>query len=171
MKIYIDNGHGQFTPGKRSPDDSLREAFYNREIARRVVLDLQDRSLDAQLLVPEDDDIHLKERTRRVNASCLLHGRQNVILVSIHVNAAKSDGKWHNATGWSVYTSKGNTRADALATCLAQAAIKNLPGKHIRTNWSDGDIDIEEDFYLLRKTMCPACLTENMFMDCLIIAE
>ncbi len=167
MKILIDNGHGSDTSGKRSPDDSLREAFYNREIARRVVQDFQTKNLDAQLLVPEDDDIPLKERTRRVNASCLLHGRQNVILVSIHANAAKSDGKWHNATGWSVYTSKGNTRADVLATCLAQAAIKNLPGKRIRTDWSDGDIDIEEDFYLLRHTLCPACLTENMFMDCL----
>jgi len=62
MKIYIDNGHGQFTPGKRSPDDSLREAFYNREIAKRVVSDLKDRGHDAILLVPEDDDISLKER-------------------------------------------------------------------------------------------------------------
>lgn len=32
MKIFIDNGHGQFTPGKRSPDGQLREAFYNREM-------------------------------------------------------------------------------------------------------------------------------------------
>ena len=40
MKIFIDNGHGQFTAGKRSPDGQLREAFFNREIARRIVLDL-----------------------------------------------------------------------------------------------------------------------------------
>jgi len=26
MKILIDNGHGQFTPGKRSPDGNFREA-------------------------------------------------------------------------------------------------------------------------------------------------
>ena len=167
MKILIDNGHGQFTSGKRSPDGEFREAFYNREIARRIVADLIDRGRDAELLVPEDDDISLKERVRRVNAACLLHGRKNVVLVSIHVNAAGNGSKWMNARGWSVYTFKGNTRADVLATCLAQAAIKNLPGKRIRTDWSDGDIDIEEDFYLLRHTLCPACLTENMFMDCL----
>ncbi len=165
MKILIDNGHGQFTPGKRSPDGEFRESFYNREIARRIVADLIDRGYDAELLVPEDDDISLKERVRRANAACLLHGRKNVILVSIHVNAAGNGSKWLNATGWSVYTSKGNTAADQLATCLAEAAIKNLTGRRIRSDWSDGDVDFEESFYLLVHTLCPAVLTENGFMD------
>lgn len=39
MKILIDNGHGLMTAGKRSPDGLFREAFYNREIARKVVAD------------------------------------------------------------------------------------------------------------------------------------
>ena len=39
----------------------FREAFYNREIARKVVADLLGRNLDAELLVPEDDDIPLVE--------------------------------------------------------------------------------------------------------------
>ena len=54
------------TAGKRSPDGQFREPFYNREIARRVVSDLRDRGLDAELLVPEDDDMSLSERVRRV---------------------------------------------------------------------------------------------------------
>ena len=41
MKILIDNGHGQETAGKRSPDGRLLEWSYNREIARRVVAALQ----------------------------------------------------------------------------------------------------------------------------------
>ena len=167
MKILIDNGHGSDTPGKRSPDGRFLEWKYNREISVRVTSELIRIGYDARLIVPEDTDIPLAERCRRVNAHCERFGRQNAILVSIHCNAAGNGSKWMNARGWSVYTSKGNTRADVLATCLAQAAIKNLPGKRIRTDWSDGDIDIEEDFYLLRHTLCPACLTENMFMDCL----
>ena len=43
MKILIDNGHGLMTAGKRSPDGLFREAFYNREIARKVVADLLDK--------------------------------------------------------------------------------------------------------------------------------
>ena len=78
MKIFIDNGHGLMTAGKRSPDGQFREAFYNREIAKRVVADLVDRGYDAELLVPEDDDISLAERVRRVNTACFLLGKQNV---------------------------------------------------------------------------------------------
>jgi N-acetylmuramoyl-L-alanine amidase len=165
MKIFIDNGHGLMTAGKRSPDGQFREPFYNREIARRVVSDLRDRGLDAELLVPEDDDISLAERVRRVNTACFLLGKQNVILVSIHVNAAGNGSKWLNATGWSVYTCKGQTASDMLAECLCQAAIKNFPGRRIRTDMSDGDMDWEEGFYILRKSRCVAVLTENFFMD------
>ena len=165
MKIFIDNGHGLMTAGKRSPDGLFREPFYNREIARRVVSDLRDRGLDAELLVPEDDDISLAERVRRVNAACFLLGKQSVILISIHVNAAGNGSKWLNATGWSVYTCKGQTASDKLAECLCQAAIKNFPGRRIRTDMSDGDMDWEEGFYILRKSLCPAVLTENFFMD------
>ena len=165
MKIFIDNGHGLMTAGKRSPDGQFREPFYNREIARRVVSDLRDRGIDAELLVPEDDDISLAERVRRVNTACFLLGKQNVILVSIHVNAAGNGSKWLNATGWSVYTCKGQTESDKLAECLCQAAIKNFPGRRIRTDISDGDMDWEEGFYILRKSLCVAVLTENFFMD------
>ena len=165
MKIFIDNGHGLMTAGKRSPDGLFREPFYNREIARRVVSDLRDRGLDAELLVPEDDDISLAERVRRVNTACFLLGKRNVILVSIHVNAAGNGSKWLNATGWSVYTCKGQTESDKLAECLCQAAIKNFPGHRIRADMSDGDMDWEEGFYILRKSLCVAVLTENFFMD------
>ena len=165
MKILIDNGHGLNTPGKHSPDGTFREAIYTRQIAQRIVSDLHDRDYDAELLVPEDDDISLIERVRRVNAACFLLGKQNVILVSIHVNAAGNGSKWLNATGWSVYTCKGQTESDKLAECLCQAAIKNFPGRRIRTDMSDGDFDWEEGFYILRKSLCPAVLTENFFMD------
>ena len=29
MKVLIDNGHGENTPGKRSPDGRLREGAYS----------------------------------------------------------------------------------------------------------------------------------------------
>ena len=165
MKIFIDNGHGLMTAGKRSPDGQFREAFYNREIAKKVVADLVDRGYDAELLVPEDDDVSLEERVRRVNTACFLMGKANVILVSIHVIAAGNGSKWMNATGWSVYTCKGRTTSDKLAECLCESAIKNFPGRRIRTEMSDGDMDWEENFYILRKSLCPAVLTENFFMD------
>ena len=167
MKILIDNGHGIQTKGKRSPDGKFLEYAYTRDLARQVVKILKSRGYDSELLVPEDDDISLSERVRRTNAHCQAFGKTNVILISIHVNAAGDGSKWMNATGWSCYTCKGQTESDRLADCLYKAAIKNFPDRRIRKDYSDGDPDWEENFYILRHSLCPAVLTENFFMDSL----
>ena len=166
MKILIDNGHGRETAGKRSPDGRLLEWSYNREIARRVVAELQSQHYYASLLVPEDEDIPLQERCRRVNRVCSELGRRNVCLVSIHVNAAGRGDRWHNATGWSCYISKGQTEGDKLADCLCQAAARILYGHKMRFDYTDGDADQEAAFYILKHTACASCLTESGFMDC-----
>lgn len=75
------------------------------------------------------------------------------------------DGQWHSATGWSCYTSPGQTGGDELATCLYRAAEKYLVGRKIRTDYSDGDPDKEAGFFILNRTKCPAALVECGFMD------
>ena len=129
--------------------------------------------MDASLLVPENCDIPLAERARRVNRVCDIAGSRNVCLVSIHGNAAGSNGKWHDATGWEAYTSRGVTQGDILAEALYDSAREILPAalpahdkkRLIRTDFSDGDSDKEASFAILRLTRCPACLTENFFQD------
>ena len=102
-------------------------------------------------------------RCKTVNDLCKVYG--DCIYVSIHVNAAGSDGKWHTATGWEAYTSPGKTKADNLATCLYEAAKKNLKNVKLRTDFSDKDPDKEANLYVLKHTSCPAVLTENLFQD------
>lgn len=164
MKILIDNGHGENTQGKRSPDGTLREYSYTREIADRIVLELTKRGYDAERIVKENVDVPLTERTRRVNEVCGRLGTSNVILVSIHCNAA-ANGGWQKARGWSAYTSIGRTKADELADRLYESARMYFTGQRIREDRSDGDPDWEEGFFVLRKTKCPAVLTENFFQD------
>ena len=84
MKILIDTGHGENTPGKRSPDGKFREYLYVREIADQVVAQLRQRGYDAERIVMEFSDVALAERARRVNEVCGRLGTKNVILVSIH---------------------------------------------------------------------------------------
>ena len=165
MKILLDNGHGIDTPGKRSPDGHFREYAYNRYLAFRIREQLLALGLDVQLLVPEREDISLQERCRRVNKICQQLGADQVLLISIHVNAAGNGKEWKDARGWCCFTTAGETRADALATCLYEAAQDQLPGHRIRKDNTDGDPDLEKDFYILRHTSCPAVLTENLFMD------
>ncbi len=165
MIILLDNGHGFDTPGKRSPDGCFREYAYNRYLAFLIREQLVKRGLDARLLVPEREDVPLPERCRRVNKLCRQFGDDQVLLISIHVNAAGNGLYWTNARGWSCYTIRSNTAADGLATALYEAAQIQLPGHNIRMDYTDGDPDNEENFYILLHTRCPAVMTENLFMD------
>ena len=176
-------GHGSNTPGKCSPDGKFKEYSYAREIVRAIVAKRKAEGYNAVELVPEEYDVSLAERCRRVNALCDKHGKQNVIYISVHVNAAGGDGKWKTAGGWSVWTSPGKTQADVLANHLwyaAQTALtpyanrfpvlkergaydrKQVP---MRADWSDGDPDYEARFYVLIHSKCPAVLTESLFQD------
>ena len=138
MKILIDNGHGENTPGKRSPDGTFREYAYTREIADEVVRELAKRGYVAERIVKENLDVPLAERARRVNEVCARYGANNVLLVSIHCDAA-GNGEWMNARGWSAYTTKGKTKADELASRMYDAAACFITGQKIRRDYSDGD--------------------------------
>lgn len=169
MKILIDNGHGINTPGKRSPDGEFREYRYARTIAAAVVASLREKGYNASLLVPEDEDISLKARAQRVNRICDEYGKDKVILLSIHCNAAGNGEEWMKARGWCAYTTKGITQSDVLANCLYLAAEEIFTKDKGLTVRKYKDImyekDWEENFYLLKYPECPAVLTENFFMD------
>ena len=102
-----------------------------------------------------------------VNHICKLYGTKNVLLVSIHNNAAGSQGRWLRARGWSIYTTKGITQADRLAQEIydvAKEEFKSPLTVRTYTNKKLG-VDYEENFYILLHTYCPAVLVENFFQD------
>ena len=88
MKILIDNGHGENTPGKCSPDGRLKEWAYTREIADRVVAGLRHRGEEAERIVKEDVDIPLSIRCRRVNRSKSLIAQKRQSVAMTHVLVA-----------------------------------------------------------------------------------
>ena len=165
MKILIDPGHGIDTPGKRSPDGLFREYLWNRQVADLILEGLVSAGVDASLVVTETNDVTLRNRVNRVNTICNRLGASNVLLVSIHANAAGNGSAWMNAKGWSCYTSKGKTKSDQVAECLYDAFEEEFQDRKIRKDMSDGDRDWEENFYVLQKSKCPAVLLENFFYD------
>ena len=165
MRILLDAGHGIDTLGKRSPDGAFLEYKWNREVAELAYALLEEHGFDVDFVVTETNDIPLKTRVRRVNEVCNLHGSQNVLLLSIHSNAAGMGTTWMNAKGWSCYTTKGVTKSDRVASCLYDAFEEEFKDRTIRRDLSDGDPDWEEDFYIIKKTSCPAVLLENFFYD------
>ena len=165
MLILIDPGHGIDTSGKRSPDGKFLEYLWNRQIADLLIDRFMVMGIDASLVVTETNDISLSTRVQRVNKMCSKIGASNIILLSIHSNAAGDGSKWMSAQGWSCYTSKGETKSDMIAECLYDAFEAEFADRKIRKDMSDGDRDWEENFYVLKKSKCPAVLLENFFYD------
>ena len=158
----IDNGHGENTPGKRSPDGRLMEWAYTREIADRVVYELRKKGIDAERIVKEDTDVPLLERCRRANAIYREAGKK-AILISIHCNAAGSGVSWMGARGWSVFVSNNaSANSKRLANCLAEVA-EGIPVP-VRTQ-ECGRLYWQQNLAMCRDTLCPAILTENFFQD------
>lgn len=160
--VILDNGHGSDTPGKRSPvwpdGSQLYEYEFNRNIVERVASLMDRAGLPYVRLVPEMRDVPLSERCRRANE---IHGRNkgHCFLVSIHANAG-------GGTGIEIYTSRGETMADGIAFEMFNQLDEEFGQEwRMRADWSDGDPDKEEDFYILSHTKCPAVLVELFFMD------
>lgn len=165
MIILIDPGHGIDTPGKRSPDGVFREYLWNREVSDLIHERLTFLGYDARILVTETNDISLSTRVQRINKLCNQVGSYNVLLVSIHSNAAGNGKEWRTARGWSCYTTIGETRSDKVAECMYDAFEAEFPERKIRKDLSDGDRDWESNFYIIHKSKCPAVLLENFFYD------
>lgn len=160
--VILDNGHGVNTPGKCSPDRTLLEYKWAREMVDLLVEEFQKYGIQTVKLVPEETDISLSQRVKRANQIYKDNNKQ-AILISVHCNAAGADGKWHNATGWSVFISQNaSSNSKRLARCLYEQAEKND---------LKGNRSVPKEKYwvqslaMCRDTNCPAVLTENMFQD------
>ena len=169
MVILTDPGHGENTAGKRSPDGRLLEWKYSREIAAEVVKRLKTMDYNAKQLVTEENDISLGTRCKRVNDICKHFGASNVLVVSVHCNAAGADGKWHDARGWQACVSlNASAKSKQLASYLFDAAqaqgLKMRSPKPGQKWWA-------QNLAICRDTNCPAVLTENLFQDNLADVE
>lgn len=159
----LDNGHGDNTPGKRSPQFGgnlpiLYEWEFNRDIVKRIAVMCTNARIIYRVLVPEDNDVSLQARCERANRIYSETGGK-CFLLSIHANAG-------GGTGWECYTTKGETKSDRIADILAKECRAEFGDQwRIRADYSDGDADKESQFCILQHTKCPAVLSENLFMD------
>jgi len=175
----IDAGHGGMIDGKYVTDPRfnpekkgagtkcyshgdgvyIREGVWNRQVRAKLIYRLAGSDLGYFILNNGEEDIPLPDRCEEANKYHAIH--KNCVVVSIHGNASGT-GKGY---GLEVFTSRGDTPADPIATVFCEELIKEFPNRRFRPDYSDGDPDKEANFYILKHTACPALLTENFFMD------
>ena len=123
LTIILDPGHGENTAGKRSPDGRHREYKWARERCAELEKELTRLGFEVHYTNPHEEDM---SNTARVHAADSVPGKYKLML-SIHNNAAGDGTEWLNATGWGVYTTKGDTKSDDFAKILEQSFIADFP--------------------------------------------
>lgn len=158
ITVVIDPGHGKTTGGKRSPDSSLMEWEFNRDVAYRLKDLLEAQGYTVIMTVSKDDqtDPSLADRVAVANNA------KNVdLFVSIHANANGSGSSWDSAHGWEIWIHKSGGASEKAAQYI-EAATKSAI-----TEFSDRGIKKtgtgEKGLYVSRNTEMPSVLIEHGF--------
>lgn len=161
--IIFDPAHGIDVLGKRSPDGTHREYLWSRE--RIKALKTICTSLGYEVYVTTDSE---KEPglSKRKNFATQIRKGERKLLLSLHNNAVGTDGKWHDARGFSVYTTKGITKADTCADIIFNQFRKDFPEVKARI-YKDVPLerDFEENFTVLMGVGYMGVLIEWLFQD------
>jgi N-acetylmuramoyl-L-alanine amidase len=168
--VILDFGHGGIDEsGRYTTAPAKMYTHPNGEVAYEGVLNREFGSFLLQCLgqhpelnvvttvSPYDSyDMPLHERVAIANQ----YNPKETIFVSIHCNAGKG-------RGFEIWTSRGQTKSDILAQDIYYNVrhVYSKQGIPMRHDMSDGDVDKESDFYVLRKTKCPSVLLEMGFFD------
>lgn len=161
--LILDNGHGSNTPGKCSPDRTLREYAWTRIMTDLIARKARAKGIRAEIIVPETTDVPLATRSARANAIARKHGLKKCLFVSVHINAAGADGRWHDATGFTAWVAQNASRNSKTFARLVTAEMK---ARGLGGNRAPNPLGYHTaNFAVIRRADCPAVLSENLFQD------
>ena len=163
INVILDAAHGCSVPGKCSPDGSYFEYQGSRELIKILKPALEEAGFRVYETVKGLEEPGLT--TRKNTANNFPKGSKQLnFLLSLHNNASGSDGKWHSASGYEIWTTKGQTVSDTIAQYLFQSIQASFPELKARADYSDGDPDKESNFTVLMGNYS-AALLEWLFQD------
>lgn len=154
MKIAVDNGHGRYTAGKRTPPfpngKVIHEWEFNHPTALKLADILKADGHEVLLVSNTPNDTPLSTRASLANK----WGAD--LFISIHYNAFK--GIWGTHGGTETLYSQGSVNGQRAATIVQEELLK-------ATKFRNRGIVPRSDLYVLNRTTMPAILIEAGFMD------
>lgn len=166
--IVLDFGHSKVDPinGKVSPDKTLYEWKSNRELGYRIYNKLKELGYHVSTTVQPSEDnvkVSLSTRAARVNSLCNRVGTKNVIMISIHSNAAGA-GQWMNGRGWEVWVASNASQGSKNLAISIYDEVSKIHGIKMRPSTPKQKYKTK-DLTVLYKAKCKCCLTESLFYD------
>lgn len=166
LVIILDCAHGADVKGKCSPDGTHREYKWSRLICGKLRNKLESLGYRVEYTNKTENEIGLSQRKNIAN-NIKINSDQVKFLISLHNNAAGNGSNWTNATGFEIFTSKGQTLSDKFAQVIMSNLQKDFPesnGFKHRVDLTDGDLDKEENFTVLMGNYY-GILLEWLFQD------
>lgn len=166
LVIILDCAHGADVKGKCSPDGTHREYKWSRLICGKLRDKLKLSGYRVEYTNETENEIGLSQRKNIAN-NIKIDSNQVKFLISLHNNAAGNGSNWTNATGFEIFTSKGQTLSDKFAQVIMSNLQMDFPesnGFKHRVDLTDGDLDKEENFTVLMGNYY-AILLEWLFQD------
>lgn len=166
LVIILDCAHGADVKGKCSPDGTHREYKWSRLICGKLRDKLESLGYRVEYTNKTENEIGLSQRKNIAN-NIKIDSDQVKFLISLHNNAAGNGSNWTNATGFEIFTSKGQTLSDKFAQVIMSNLQKDFPesnGFKHRVDLTDGDLDKEENFTVLMGNYY-GILLEWLFQD------
>jgi len=176
--VFIDAGHGGINPntgkyttapGKMFKHTGMQlhdgphfyEGVSNRVYAEMFAIKCIQNDISYVKCYHPWKDTYLN--TRAAVANKAYDKWKRGFFLSFHHNATTA----HNASGWSIWTSRGRTKSDAVADLFWHETNNRCGNIHrIRSQeYKDNDKDHEANFTVLVKTKMAAILLEDLFFD------
>ena len=157
--VVLDAGHGGKDPGKVSNAGAL-EKDINLSITKRLKILLEQNGIVVVMTREEDMDLASERASNRKNEdlkarAALIAETAPTIMVSIHQNSYPEE----DVDGAQVFYASGSDDGKQLATIIQ----KNLKNEIKDDNHRMAKAN--KEYYLLKKTTCPAVIVECGFLS------
>ncbi len=157
--IVVDAGHGGNDPGKVSAD-GIMEKDVNLAIALKLKDKLEDKNI--KVILTRDSDICLadtgtsnKKKSDMINRMEIVNDNKADLLISIHQNSYKDS----SVKGAQVFYHGSSEQSKKVAQVVQGKIQEEIDNENNRKAKE------ANDYYILRKSVCPAIIIECGFLS------
>jgi len=159
--VCVDFGHGAYDSGAVGKNGTY-EKNINMSVGFKVANYLKSSGIDV-CFTRDSDKVPWNSNLSQdlVKRMQIANSFNPDVFVSLHCNSCNNS----IAKGFEIFTTPGQNNSDILATKIHSKVKLTFPNLVYREDLSDGDVDKEAKFYVIKHSNAPATLIEMLFIS------